>query len=259
MYVILRVDYAIPNPFNPYFQTTNTNVAKLTLAQGYYYFEVVARDIAGGNYYYFSMSVPPSSLGSNIANPTYQVDNVFIAPKNIQPEIITITVDSTVVNKTYQLYYYSGSGSSLTKVISSSISVGASVQQFSSSISNLGDFTNYNPNIALSMYDSSNNLTSNISLARYYVYTLTFIRLRPSTAPKTPYCTTSLIKIGTTQNHSSGLGGTYSISINGALLNVYDSQTNTYSTSIQPYNNVGNIQNALKAFYNLPSLSELVV
>jgi hypothetical protein len=205
------------------------------------------------------MSMPPTPLETKIKNPTYQEDNIILTPTNIIPEVITVAINSTEYNKNYILFYYTNSGGTYTKISSSSITVGVIASKFLSSLSGLSDFTSYSPTVTLSMLDATNTTTTDTNLAIVFVYSISFTRIRSASATRLFSCNvTTGIKVATTQNHSAGLGGTYTISLSGVLLSVWDSQTKAYSTSIQISNSIGYIQDALKSFYKLPSLSELV-
>jgi hypothetical protein len=69
--------------------------------------EVIARDYGGFNFYYVNVATPPTIAGPNIPNPTWQIVNVKIAPKNKKLETISITVDKVAMGLTtkFQLFY----------------------------------------------------------------------------------------------------------------------------------------------------------
>jgi hypothetical protein len=99
MVVIMRVDYYMYYPDDPYHFIGRSNTAKLTLKKGYYYMEVVARDYGGGNYYYVAVSMPQFDMSTistktlattltsstSITNPTWKIENIIITPTNIAP------------------------------------------------------------------------------------------------------------------------------------------------------------------------------
>ena len=82
--MILRCDSYLVSRYDP-FQTASPLSIKKTLKKGYYYMEVIARDMATMNFYYVNVGIPPISLQTDITNPTWLIQNIKISPKNTLP------------------------------------------------------------------------------------------------------------------------------------------------------------------------------
>lgn len=69
--------------------------------------EVIARDGGGYNFYYLNVAIPPTAASTNIPNPTWQILNVQVAPKNKILETLTITVDKIAMGSAtkFDLFY----------------------------------------------------------------------------------------------------------------------------------------------------------
>jgi hypothetical protein len=269
MAVLIRVNTYMYYPEDPYNFLNNNNVATVNLKKGYYYMEIISRDYGGSHFYYVSVSMPPmdististipitSATPSYIKNPTWKIENIIIVPTNILPEIITVTVDSTKFASStakFILYYFVSSNGAFTQVSSSAIAIGATAAQFQSAIGGLGQFTGYGLTVTLTMLDSTGASTTIAADAVKYAYQLTYQNTRPSSYTKLPYTNNTAVTAVTTQAHSPGMGGTYTFSLGGVPLSVYDSTFGKASTQIQITNSIGYLQSALRTYYNAPEL-----
>ena len=132
MVTIMRLDGYVTYQQDPYNTPGVNNTATLSLAKGYYYTEILARGLGDTNYYYVSVSMPPKitpNSASPVANPTWKIENVVMAPISVQPEIMNITVNTIDFKgaTSYTLYYFTGSGSSSKRVSSAAIPIKATL------------------------------------------------------------------------------------------------------------------------------------
>lgn len=80
---LIYADQYSPETFNPYYQNLDSAIANRTLTTGYYYMEIVSYNEGGpGN---FRVLVDMPQLLPKIANPTWHVDEITIAPQTITP------------------------------------------------------------------------------------------------------------------------------------------------------------------------------
>ncbi len=101
--------------------------------------EAIFRDYGGYYFYYVNVATPPTIAGTNIPNPTWQIVNVKIAPRNKQNEIISITVDKLAMGEatTFHLFIFRGSNGQFVKATTPNIPVGATVEEFRHATYNL--------------------------------------------------------------------------------------------------------------------------
>jgi hypothetical protein len=225
--------------------------------------EVVARGLASYNYYYVSVSMPaiditkistvPLTTNPPLYNPTWKIENVVITPTSVLPEIITVTVDTGGFpngTTTYSLSYFSGSGTSYTRVNSPNIPMRATLAQFSSAIRSFGVFAWFSPSFTMTMLNANGSVATNVTAVKY-IYNISY-QLTRGSAYGNPSPSLPAVTIVTTQAHSAGIAGTYVFRVGGVPLRVYDTMFRTSSTTIQTTNSLGQLQAALRAVYNAP-------
>jgi hypothetical protein len=96
--------------------------------------EVIFREYGGYYFYYLNVATPPTIAGTNIPNPTWEIVNVKIAPRNKQNEIISITVDKLAMGEatTFHLFIFRQYNDQFVKATTPDITVGATIDEFRS-------------------------------------------------------------------------------------------------------------------------------
>lgn len=161
------------------------------------------------------------SLRTYTANPTWQVDRITVKPSQYDAEVISLKIFAK--SGTFDLFYYDTDG--YLKMASNS--VGASLDTFKKSLSNLPNINDYTPTVTLTTLDSAGNPTSVAGSIEGYEYTLVFDRYRPATS--LPYTRANLtgsgivtpsISLTRPSVHSLPISGTFSLSMGGVPLQV---------------------------------------
>jgi hypothetical protein len=104
--------------------------------------EVIFRDYGGYYFYYVNVATPPTIAGTNIPNPTWEIVNVKIAPRNQQNEITSITVDKLAMGEatTFHLFIFRYYNGYYLKETTYNITVGATIEEFKNALQPLNYF-----------------------------------------------------------------------------------------------------------------------
>ena len=103
--------------------------------------------------------------------------------------------------------------------------------------------------MTLETFDSANKTTTDPTKIIRYVYSITYLSIRPTSYTLLPQTSNSGVVATTAQINSPGLDGFYSFMVNNQPLNVIDDSTKLASTTIRVSNPLWRLAAALKAYY----------
>jgi hypothetical protein len=204
-----------------------------------------AASINTGGTGFFKLMVDTPENGNTI-NPTWQVDQIEIVQDNMVPEIITVAVNNTALtassNTTFDLYYQTITNG-IVKTYLCVFALGDSADSFSDKLtdSNMTALWYYNAIVTLETVTDANSAVTD------YIYTITIQNYRQT--PTIPLTRSAGVRVTATQNHSSPINGTYTLSVGSDLLSVWDPKINNYATNIAFDANPWYIADALNKYY----------
>jgi hypothetical protein len=212
----------------------------------------------GGGSGDFSLSVQVPN-NDNTVNywQTYEVHTITTNLTS-QPEILSF-VSQGVSTGTYMLKILEVDPISLVATVNQNVSGipwNANSSTFCSSIGQMTGFSGYSILCSLAM-SNADGPTTNITIARIFNYTVTINGYRSDAdrahQMKATYTATGgSFTNSTLQSHSPVMNGTFSLTLNGTSINIFNSTTSDYSNPNIPYN--VDIYTLANAFRALPGL-----
>lgn len=221
--------------WNDFYMNSRPNaMATVTLQAGMsYYFEAYHINWMGTGNFRIDVSVP--NTDTSLSFQTYQVDEIFMN-STIQPEVVVYTM-SGATSGTFNIRIYRPPvGTTLAYDVNVDVTYGCTADDFKAALNNFDYFSSYAISVTREIYDSGNNIITNIALAAKIDYTVSILKQRASTVSSQAFIYTKNTYNGaftatpvTKNTHSPLVSGTWSLSIGAVTIDPYANGTLSYN------------------------------